>query len=201
MGRTDEAVRHAELARKMGDPAADEILARALLAKGDLNGAEAAARASLGRAGDRGKGALTLARVAVKRNDLPGGLRLVATAEQASGRGLPPAGLHLLKGDILARLNRHSEAEAEFRAEVRAFPATYQAWESLVLLLAAQGRPADARAAVSEMIATVPGVDSYLSAIRALAVVGDAASAAHWQREGLARYPEEPRLRRMPRAA
>ena len=201
MGRTDEAVRHAELAKRMGDPAADEILARALLAQGDLNGAEAAARASLGRAGDRGKGALTLARVAVKRNDLPGALRLVATAEQASGRGLPPAGLHLLKGDILARLNRHSEAEAEFRAEVRAFPATYQAWESLVLLLAAQGRPADARAAVSEMIATVPGVDSYLSAIRALAVVGDAASAAHWQREGLARYPEEPRLRRMPRAA
>lgn len=202
MGRTDEAIRHAELAKRMGDPAADEILARAFLARGDLQGAEGAARATLGRPGDRGKGDLILARIAMKRNDLPGALRLVATAEAASGRdGLPPAGLHLLKGDVLARLNRHTEAEAEFRAEVRAFPATYQAWESLVLLLAAEGRPADARAAVSEMIATVPGVDSYLSAIRALAVVGDTSGAARWQREGLTRYPEEPRLRRLPRAA
>ncbi len=200
-GRTDEAVRHAELARKMGDPAADEILARALLARGDLKGAEAAARVSLGAPVNRNRGYLVLARIAARRNDLPGALDLAAKAGGIPGHGLPPAGLHLLRGDLLARMSRHGEAEAEFREEVRAYPATYAAWESLVLLLAAEGRGADARAAATEMVGAVPGVESYLSAVRALSVIGDAAGAAHWQQEGLARFPEEPRLRRIPRAA
>ena len=200
MGRVDDAVKHAELARKMGDGAADEILARALLARGDLNGAETAARASTLSPSARSRGTLVLARVAARRNDLPGALALT---EQARGApGAPPvAGLHLLRGDLLARMSRHAEAEAEFREEVRAYPATYPAWESLILLIAAQGRGADARKVAAELVASVPGVDSYLSAIRALSVTGDAAGAAHWQREGLARFPEEPRLRRLPRAA
>jgi arylsulfatase A-like enzyme/Flp pilus assembly protein TadD len=200
MGKTDEAVRHAELARKMGDPAADEVLARAFLARGDLKGAEAAAQTSLKAPVNRNRGILVLARIAAKRGDLPGALALTAKAVGAAG-SLPPAGLHLLRGDLLARMSRHAEAETEFREEVRAYPATYPAWESLVLLLAAQGRAADARAVAAEMVGSVPGVETYLSAVRALSVIGDAAGAAHWQQEGLARFPEEPRLRRLPRAA
>ena len=200
MGRTDEAVAHAALASKMGDGAADEILARALLARGDLKGAEAAARTSLKAPANRNRGYLVLARIAAKRSDLAGALELTAKAAGKPG-GTPPAGLHLLRGDLLARMSRHAEAEAEFREEVRAYPAAYPAWESLVLLLAAQGRAADARGVAAEMVGSVPGVETYLSAVRALSVIGDAAGAAHWQREGLARFPEEPRLRRLPRAA
>ena len=96
-------------------------------------------------------------------------------------------------------MGRHVEAEAEFREEVRTNPATYEAWESLVLLLAAEGRPDDVEKAIAELVGRVPGAESYLSAIRALSVVGDASGAARWQREGTKRFPEDVRLRSVAR--
>ena len=98
-------------------------------------------------------------------------------------------------------MGRHAEAEAEFREEVRVHPADLPAWESLVALLAAQNRSDDVRKTIAELIAAVPGVESYLSAMRILSVVGDGAGARHWQREGLQRFPEDLRLRRLPHRA
>ena len=198
-GRVDEAIRHAELAKRLGDPAGDEILARALLAKGDLKGAEAAAQASIGAPSNKNRGFLVLARIEVRRNDLPRALEFTRKAEEGiAGHGRPPAGLHALRGDILARMSRHAEAEAEFHEEIRIYPADLLAWDSLIVLLASQNRPADVRKTVAELIATVPGVESYLSAVRTLSVIGDKVGAAFWRAEGLKRYPEDSRLRRFP---
>jgi hypothetical protein len=79
--------------------------------------------------------------------------------------------------------------------EIRAYPSAYGAWESLVLLLAAQGRAADVRKTVKELTETVPGAESYLSAARVLAVVGEPALAGAVRREGAARHPGDERLR------
>lgn len=194
-GRNDEALAHAELARKRGDPLAEEVVARALLAKGDLAGARAAARASLDVPSSRGRGHVVLARIGVRAGDLAAALEETEAAlGGAPRRGLPPAGLHLVRGDVLARMGRHAEAEAEFRAEVRAWPPALGAWESLVVLLAAQGRAEDARRTARELTATVPGAEAYLSAVRALRVVGEDALAGRLRQEGAARYPGEPRL-------
>ena len=202
LGNAVEAIRHAEAAKGLGDRATDEILARALLAKGDLDGAEAAARASLAFAPNRNRGALVLSRIAVRRNDLPRALDLLKATDGGNpgGRTALP-GLHSLRGDILARMSRHREAEAEFREEIRLHPATFAAWSSLVVLYAAQNRPADVKTTVEEMIAASPGVDAYLAAFQTLSILGDRAGADRWRREGLRRFPEEPRFRRAPRPA
>lgn len=195
-GRNDEALAHAELAKRRGDPAADEVLARVLLAKGDLAGAKRSALASLDAPSSRGRGHLVLARIAVLEGDLGAALeRTEQAARGAPQRGLPPSGLHLVRGDVLARMGRHAEAEAAFRMEIRAYPSTYGAWESLVLLLAAQGRIADVRKTVKELTETVPGAESYLSAARVLSVVGESALAGAVRREGAARHPGDERLR------
>ncbi|HQR46979.1 MAG TPA: hypothetical protein PK598_13335, partial [Thermoanaerobaculia bacterium] len=62
LGRTDEAIRNASLARERGDEGASEVLARAYLAKGDLVAAEAAGRAAAEAGRTRIRGRLVLAR-------------------------------------------------------------------------------------------------------------------------------------------
>jgi arylsulfatase A-like enzyme/predicted Zn-dependent protease len=201
MGKADEARKHAELARSMGDPAGDEILARACLALGDLPAAETAARECLRSDRNRDKGLLVLAQVEARRGDLPKALEASARVQEGSVRALPLAGLHLLRGDVFARMGRPKEAEAEFREELRAYPTTLKAWSSLVILYATQNRIADVHKAVEEMIAASPGVDAYLAAYQTLSVLGDRAGAERWKLEGLKKYPGDARFHRPPRPA
>jgi arylsulfatase A-like enzyme/Flp pilus assembly protein TadD len=201
MGKLEEGKKHAELARSMGDPAGDEILARACLALGDLEGAETAARASLKSERNRDRGILVLARVEALRGNLPKALELSRQIQEGAAHSLPLPGLHLLRGDVLARMGRHAEAETEFREELRVYPTTLAAWSSLVILYTAQNRPADARRSVEEMVSVAPGVDAYLAAFQTLSILGDRAGADHWKREGLKRYPDETRFRRAPQPA
>ncbi len=197
MGRAEEARKHAELARSMGDPAGDEILARACLALGDLPAAEAAARECLKSDRNRDKGLLVLAQVESRRGNLPKALEASARVQEAAVHALPLPGLHLLRGDVLARMNRPVEAEAEFRAEIRAYPTTLAPWSSLVILYAVQGRGADAKRTVEEMIEASPGVDAYLAAYQTLSVLGDRAGAERWKADGIRRWPGEMRFRQV----
>lgn len=201
MGKPAEAKKHAELARSLGDPAGHEVLARACLALGDLDGAEAAARAAMQTDRNRDRGMLVLAQVESRRGDLPKALELSSHVQEGAARSLPLPGLHLLRGDVFARMGRSAEAETEFREELRAYPTTLAAWSSLVILYAAGNRPTDARKAIEEMVAASPGVDAYLAAFQTLSILGDRAGAEHWKREGLKRFPGEPRFRRAPRPA
>jgi len=196
LGRIDDAIRHAELAKKLGDPAGDEILARALLAKGDLAGAEQAARASLASPSDGNRGYLVLAGIEVRRGALPRALELTREAEASGREGHRISGLHALRGDILARMGRAAEAENEFVEEIRFHPAELGAWSSLVLLQAAQENRADAVKTAESMIESVPGVESYVAAVRVLSVIGEKAAAGRVRAEGMRRYPGEPRLGR-----
>jgi choline-sulfatase len=201
MGRAEEARKHAELARSMGDPAGAEILARACLALGDLPAAEAAARECLESDRNRDKALLVLAQVEARRGNLPKALEASNRVQEGAVHALPLAGLHLLRGDVLARMGRPKEAESEFREELRAYPTTLKAWSSLVILYATQNRTADARRAIEEMVATSPGVDAYLAAFQTLSVLGDRAGAERWKQEGLRKYPGDARFNRPPRPA
>ena len=194
-GRNDEAVAHAGLAKKLGDGEADELLARALLAKGDLSGAEAAAEAALASPATRARALLVKARIAGRRGDLPAALERTEEAERSGPSGgsrLP--GLHLVRGDVLARMGRHAEAEAEFRMEIAAWPATAGAWESLLLLLAAEGRGNDVAGTIREWTRAVPGPEPWVSSVRVLTVVGQRGMAEAIRRDGRSRFPSDPRL-------
>ena len=196
LGRSDDAIRHAEVVKRLGDPAGDEILARAHLAKGDLAGAERSARASLAAPANGNRGYLVLAGIEVRRNALAQALELTREAEVKEGDGRRINGLHALRGDILARMGRTAEAEAELLEEIRHFPAELGAWSSLVLLQAAQNNRSDALKTAKAMVDSVPGVESYLTAMRVLSVIDEPAAARRWQEEGARRFPGDPRLRR-----
>lgn len=199
MGKAEEAKKHAELARSLGDPQGDEILARSCLALSDLACAESAAGACLKSDRNRDKGLLVLAQIEARRGNLPKALEASARVQAGAAGALPLPGLHLLRGDVLARMGRSAEAEAEFREEIRAYPTTLPAWSSLAILYATQNRSADAHKALEDMVAASPGVDAYLAAFRTLSILGDRAGAERWKVEGLRKYPSDPRFRLAPR--
>lgn len=196
MGRLDEALANAELARDRGDPGADDVLSRVHLARKDYAAAAAAARAAIDRRPNRRLPYLVLARVAIAKGDLPGALRtLDQVAEMtAKGEGIPLSGYHYLRGDVLGRMDRLDEARRELQEEVRLFPPNLDAWTSLAALEASRGSVPDLRRTIEEMVAANPGVPAHLAAIKTLAVVGDVEGAAYWRRTSQARFPAERRL-------
>ncbi len=113
LGKWEEGAKHAEALRALGDPAAYDIAARAALGKGDLAAAEAAARrgleSSTGKA--RVRAALVLGRIAVQKGDLASARAYADEAQKASeGDKVPQSGLHMLRGDVLARAGQQSRS-------------------------------------------------------------------------------------------
>lgn len=180
MGRLDEAISHAKLAGELGDPAMDELLGRAYLAKGDVAAAERHARASLASERSRGRGFLVLARIEQQRGRPAAALARLD--ELVARRGLESAGtevgFHWIRGDLLARMARIGEAEKEFLEEIRRHPANTNGYTALVALLAAQGRRDDARRVAEALAAAVPTESGRATASGVLRMVGDAEGAA-----------------------
>jgi arylsulfatase A-like enzyme/predicted Zn-dependent protease len=168
-GRVDDAQRHAEAGVDADPPRGRELLARCALARGDVAGAEAQARA----AGGAPAALLLRAEVAARRGDLHEASRLAGNAEtRARAEGLERLPrLDFVRGDILARSDRPAESEAAYRRAVAAFPSDLDAWSNLAVVVALQGRGGDAQRIVAEMIARNPGPASRAQARRTLAVL------------------------------
>jgi tetratricopeptide (TPR) repeat protein len=96
-----------------------------------------------------------------------------AIAELKKPGAAPIAELHFYTADILTRLNRTAEAEAEFLEELRAFPHNLRARTGLAMLLHAGGRPDEATTAVTDMVRAIPTADGYTTAARLLTTFGD----------------------------
>jgi arylsulfatase A-like enzyme/Flp pilus assembly protein TadD len=153
LGRLDEAIASARLARERGDAGGASVAARATLAKGDLEGAERWAREAAAAPEYAAAAGLTLARISEVRGDVPAALARLDEAEKASReRGVPLRGLRQARGDLCARANRPQEAERELLAELRAFPDNKQARAALAALYGAEGRLPEARAAIAALL-------------------------------------------------
>ncbi|MEO6326092.1 MAG: sulfatase-like hydrolase/transferase [Thermoanaerobaculia bacterium] len=204
IGRLDEGIEHAHLAKERGDAAADEILARGFLAKGNLPAAEAAAQAAVALGKTHRRGLLILARIAVRRGDSASALALVdraaSSAAGESGAAAMPIGLHTLRGDILARMNRPEDAESEFLKEIALYPRSVDPRVELAVVYASQRRTADMHRVVEQMLREVPRVESYLKAVRTLSVLGDRDGAEKVRRKGRALYPDAAGLGQAPGA-
>jgi arylsulfatase A-like enzyme/Flp pilus assembly protein TadD len=168
-GRLDEARRHAEAGLEANPARGHELLARVALARGDLSGAEAEARA----AGNEPAAILLSAEIAARRGDLQ---RASQLADEAASRArilgierLPR--LDFVRGDLLAREDRPAESEAAYRRAVADFPNDLDAWSNLAVVLALQGRAAEAQRMLDRMIAQNPGPASRAQARRTLAVL------------------------------
>jgi tetratricopeptide (TPR) repeat protein len=197
LGKWDEAARHAEALKALGEPSADDVAARAALGKGDLATAGTAAR----RAFERGtgkikiRGALVLGRLAVQKNDLVEAQRWSDEARVLSaGDKVPQSGLHMLRGDVLARQGRAAEAERELLEEIRLYPDRLDARVSLSAVYAAVGRREDARRVVIELVTRQPTPEAFLLGMRTFHATEDAKGEQELRREGRRLFPRDPRF-------
>ena len=197
LGKWDEGLRHAEALRALGDPAADDIAARAALGKGDLAAAEIAARAELenGTGKARVRACLVLGRIAVQKGDLASARSFAEKAQGLSAADkLPQSGLHMLRGDVLARTGRVADAEKEFLEEIRLYPDRLDARVSLSALYASAGRREDARRALIQLVARQPNPEAFLLAMKTFRVTGDPDGEREMRREAKRLFPKDPRF-------
>jgi tetratricopeptide (TPR) repeat protein len=197
LGKWDEGMKHAEALRALGDPSAEDITARAALGKGDLATAESAARvgAEKGTGKARVRACLVLGRVAVLRGDLAAARSFADQAQELSaGDKIPQSGLHMLRGDLLAREGRAAEAEKELLEELRFYPDRMDARVSLSALYASLNRRTDARRVVLELVARQPSPEVFLLGMRTFRATDDPQGENELRREARRRFPSDPRF-------
>jgi arylsulfatase A-like enzyme/cytochrome c-type biogenesis protein CcmH/NrfG len=193
MGRLDEARAHAELGLKGSPAMANSLLAQIALARDRPDEAEQAARAALASPGSRIAPLMTLAQVCQKQGKLAEGLGYANQAADelartgAAGQGY--AGLHWVRGDLLARLGRNGEAERDFLQEIHDFPHDTRPYASLALLYASEGRGQEAVAALRRMVETEGSPAAYAEAVKTLRILGDSQGAGALLRHALTVHP------------
>jgi arylsulfatase A-like enzyme/tetratricopeptide (TPR) repeat protein len=191
-GNYAEARKHAELVGEAGPANPHENLARIALAEGKLDEAEKEARAALERYPSRRVPHLILGRVARDRRDYAGALDEFALAVQAQERvgAAPMQNLSFFRGDCLARLGRDAEAEAAFQQELRDYPANPAPRTALALLYASQGREADARRSLTQLVDDLRTPEAYFAAARTYEVLGDRRSAEELRDQARRIFPK-----------
>jgi tetratricopeptide (TPR) repeat protein len=186
-----QAKKHAELVGDAGTASPYEALARIAIAEGDLDAAERAARAALERYPQRRVPRLILGRVLHDRQDCAGALAELdaAARPRAAESVVALQNLQYLRGDCLARMGREAEAEAAFREERQQFPSNAAARVGLAMLYASQGREAEARQSLSDLVTEIHTPEAYFAAIRTYEILGDPGSAMELKAEVRRLYP------------
>ena len=124
------------------------------------------------------------AEISARRGQPEAALERLAEVKAASTALGPVPWLEFVRGDVLARLGRHAEAESALRAEIQAFPSHARAYASLAIVTALQGRPlAESRRLLEHMNQAAPGAGSRSLAARALEFIGDGEGAAAWRQK------------------
>lgn len=100
--------------------------------------------------------------------------------------------LHLYLGHTLARLERFTEAEAQYRAEVEAHPRNTAGYASLVALYQASNRSTDAEAVVHLLVESLPTPEGYQAASHLWVLLGEPARATALRADGRIRFRGDP---------
>jgi arylsulfatase A-like enzyme/Flp pilus assembly protein TadD len=194
--RWDEARSRAALALAAEPVEAHGLLAEIALGRGDQTAAAAEAGAALAlRAAPEPR--LVLAQVALTQGDAAAALEQLDAARVAQERlpgTTPVLGLHTLEGEALARLGRMAEAEAALRREVELFPEASRAYSLLASVYGFQGRGAEARTVVEQMVAADPRAETFALGVSTLRAVRQPEAAAQLLARGRARFPGDPRF-------
>ncbi|MBI2835410.1 MAG: sulfatase-like hydrolase/transferase [Acidobacteria bacterium] len=183
LGRYDEAADNASLAAKLAtDPRvaanAHELLAKIALARNDPEAARREADAASRRQPGSALRAYVDGMILHKAGQYDRAVTHFLQAVRESRTGtVQLADLHYYAADTLARLNRHQEAVAEFREELRLFPQNTRAHAGLAMLYRATGHDIDAARAIESLIATVPTPEGYALAAKLWTIFGERARA------------------------
>ena len=183
MGDLAEARAAAMRAVDSETDAAHELLATVALAGGNLDEAEREAALVTSDPGARARAAVVEAEVLARRGRPEQALERLEAVQRGNASLGPIPWLEFVRGDVLARLGHHEQAEAALRAEIQAFPNHARAYASLAIVRALRGAPlAESRRVLVEMSRAAPGPGSSRLAARALAFIGDEQGAAGWRR-------------------
>ena len=102
--------------------------------------------------------------------------------------------LHWYLGDTLARLDRHEEAEGQFREEIRDFPRSIRAYTSLAMLYRASNRRSGVEDTLDALIEAAPTPEGYDTAARLWTIAGEPERAATLRADARARFRGDPSL-------
>jgi tetratricopeptide (TPR) repeat protein len=197
LGKWDEAARHGDALKALGDAGADDVVARASLGRGDYAAAKTAAQSAFehGKGKVKIRGALVLGRLAVQKNDLAAAQRWSdAAVSLSAGDKFVQSGLHMLRGDVLARQGRAVQAEKEFLEEIRLYPDRLDARVSLSALYASVGRREDARRVVIQLVTRQPTPEAFLLGMRTFHATEDAKGEEQLRKEGRRLFPKDARF-------
>jgi arylsulfatase A-like enzyme/tetratricopeptide (TPR) repeat protein len=187
LGDLKAAELNARQAMKLDPADAHLVLAAVAQAHSDLPAAEREARLASGPEDQpRVPALILLARVLASQQKLDEALavanRAVAGVNEESAH--PVATVFSTRGDILARMERTGEAEADFRKEIERFPNSTEAYVRLALLFASEHRFADVAPTLEAMVKASPIPATYFLAAREMKDLGNDAGARAFRSRG-----------------
>lgn len=197
-GRVDDAVAHAELALDSEPADARLILARAALQDERFDDAAEAARAALEvRPGDV-TGHLQLAEALIGSEELAAARQQVSAAvaarDEQSG-DVTPVDFYFVRGELAAQEGDGAEAVRLFLQEIEAHPNNLRAYTRIAFLYAFYDQPAQATAALRQMVDVNATPAAYRTAVETLRALGDEGQAGRLLAYARERFPEDVGLR------
>jgi arylsulfatase A-like enzyme/Tfp pilus assembly protein PilF len=181
-GNFDDARAHAELAVDVAPASAQELLARLALQRGDIAAARQHAQAAVTADPTLPMPAFVEGLIHYNAGAYAAAIPPLTEAAQAlTNRTEQMADVRYVLADALAREQRFAEAEAQFRAEIAAFPHHVRARTGLAMLLWTTNRRAEAIAAVQALESegrTHAGAAADAAAAQLWALFGEPARAA-----------------------
>jgi len=193
--QADEAIALAKTADTSTRAAAHELAARIALSRNDAETATIQAKAA--HEADPALPVEPFVRGRLlyeqdKYDDAAMAFQEAVTLARAQKRSIPE--LHLYLGESLAHLERYSEAEAEYREELRTFPRSVHVYSRLAMLYAATNRQEAVEDVLNELVAATPTPESYAVAARLWTIVGNRSRAEALRSDARARFRGDPTL-------
>jgi tetratricopeptide (TPR) repeat protein len=176
MGKFDDAQRHASLAERSNFAASKLLEAKISIARNDPAGAVRAAQLARSDASTEPAAVVLLAFVAARQGRLQEAMSLIQSVDALRAERHLDAveQLELVRGDVLARLDRYDEAVAAFEREIQLFPSDMQAYADLALLHAAAGQRARAHAVLGALTKANPNAQARELAAKTARLIAQA---------------------------
>ncbi|HJR61100.1 MAG TPA: sulfatase-like hydrolase/transferase [Vicinamibacterales bacterium] len=179
LGRFREARAHAELATDVAPAIAHELLARIAVHLDEPDEARKQARHAQTADPTLPLPAFIEGLILHKQQQYAQAIPHFRGAAQAvASRTLQVPDLHYYLGDALARLDRFSEAEQSFKAELEIFPQHVRARAGLAMMYRATGRDREAEQAIAELVQQVPTAEGLDVAAQLWTMFGEPDRAA-----------------------
>jgi len=171
---------YAQAASAIGASGAREVSIQVELASGHAEEARRLAKECLAADERSRRCRLLLAQAEKQAGSLDASWNALEELKRASEKEVAPPikDEEFLRGDVLARLGRESEAEEAFRREIQSFPENPRGWTGLALLYASQGKGGETRRILEEMTVKSRRPDVWFAAAHTWEVLGDRAAAA-----------------------